>query len=77
MTWLTRTFSALWGYLAAALAGVLAILAALAYARSQGRQGERSRAKELDRERANQIRDAVDAARRGGGLQPDDRGYRD
>jgi HAMP domain-containing protein len=58
-------------------AAILAVLALMAKSRRDGRLRERTIAQENDRERANQIRDAVDAARRGGGLQPDDRGYRD
>jgi hypothetical protein len=76
LTWLTRHLAGLWGYLAAALAGALAILAALARARSQGRADERNRQLEADRERADQIRRAVDAARRNG-VRPEDIKYRD
>jgi hypothetical protein len=77
MTWLAKQLAPIWGWLVAAAAAIVAFLAILGRAKNEGRTDERNRAQEADRERANQIRDAVDAARRGGGLQPDDRGYRD
>jgi hypothetical protein len=74
LTWLTRHLAGLWGYLAAAIAGALAILAALARARSQGRRDERNRAKEADLERADAIRRAVNDADR---VRPDELRFRD
>ncbi len=56
------------------LIGIVALAALLFGARHWGRQGERNRAKEQDRDRAKDIRRRADAAR---GLQSSNRGYRD
>lgn len=65
-----------WGKIVSALAGALAVLAILERERRRGVRDERNRLQEADRARANQIRDAVDAAR-SRGVRSDDIRYRD
>jgi hypothetical protein len=75
LAWLRGTWigkAAIWLILAAA--------AVLLIRRDAAKDATRDRSKEIedaDREKADRIRDRVDAARRGGGLHDDTRGYRD
>jgi hypothetical protein len=77
VNWLLKQLAPVWGWIAAGLAAAVTILAAISKAKRDGALDERTRQIRRDNERAWEIRDAVDAARRGGGMQPDDRGYRD
>lgn len=59
---------------------ILGVGTVLLIRRDAARDATRDMIKEIedaDREKADRIRDRVDAARRGGGLHDDARGYRD
>ena len=80
MTWLAslwaRFSASAASTIAAGVAIAAAVLAVIAQSRKDGRIQERLRANERDRDRANQIRDAVDRARRSERVSDDRRGYR-